>query len=267
MAQIAPKLTRRTFSIASAGAVAAMSTAPRVLARQDATPVGEDPGLPPLPEGATVLAEGLWNPRYITIDDAGSAYVTEVGIGGDETLAPPPSGEGEIDGTPAAGATPEPGPPASTRGCTGRITRINADGTASVLVSGLASYSDGVGVAGISVHDGTGYFAIGGAAVFAGVDPLPEENTVHRFDLESGETELIAELGSYEMGNNPDGTDVNPNLYGITTTEEGQLLVNDAGGNTIYSVDPETGEFALLHIVPDLAELAGIEPEGDQPPR
>ncbi len=214
-----------------------------------------------------VLAEGLWNPRFVALDTDGAAYVTEAGIGGDESLTPPSIGESEIDGTPAPGATPEPGPPVSTRGYTGQITKVSADGAISVLISGLVSYSDGVGPTGITVHDGTGYVAMGGAAVFAGVDPLPEENTLHRFDLETGETELVAELGPYEVENNPDGTDVNPNLYGIAATPDGQILVNDAGGNTIYTVDPETGEFELLHIVPDLTGLTGVEPEGDQPPR
>ena len=60
----------------------------------------------------------------------------------------------------------------------------------------------------------------------------------------------VAELGSFEVENNPDGTDVNPNLYGMDIGAEGWLYVADAGGNTVYRVDPATGEFALVGIVP-----------------
>ncbi len=265
------KLTRRTFSVASAAAVAAVSTGPRVLARQDATPVEEGPGLPPLPEGATVVAEGLWNPRSIAIDEAGTLYVTETGIGGDEVLTPPNTGEGELEATPvgSAEATPvaEPEGPPSTRGYTGQITMVAPDGTASVLVDGLASYSDGVGPTGITVFEGSVYFVIGGAGVGSGIEPLPEENTVNRVDPENGTVELVAELGPYEVENNPDEEDINPNLYGIDADSEGNLFVVDAGGNTVYSVDPASSEFELVAVVPNLSELTGEAPSADEPPR
>src|SRR5690606_26099917 len=119
------------------------------------------------------------------------------------------------------------------------------DGTLSVVASGLASYSDGVGPVGVEVGAGEVYFAIGGMGVGMGMDPLPEENTVNRLVLETGEVEVIAFLGGYEVENNPDGTDVNPNLYEIATRADGRLLVADPGGNTLYTVDPATGAFEL----------------------
>lgn len=250
-------------ALAVTAAAAAPAVVFRAVAAQDATPVGDEGGmmgLPPLPEGATVVAEGLFNPRFLAFGDDGTLYITENGVGGDEVL-PGPGGTNEGDATPVDGAsaTPveEPQGPPSTRGYTGQISAVAPDGTQSVLASGLVSYSDGVGPVGIALGAGAVYFSIGGVAVGAGMPPLPEENTVNKLDLATGEVTVIAELGPYEEANNPDGTDVNPNLYEMAVTADGALLVNDAGGNTVYSVNSETGEFALLGVVPDFETLTG----------
>ena len=255
------RLSRRDLAktgVAVTGAAIAASTlASRVFA-QDASPAAEGPGLPPLPEGAIVVAEGLWNPRNLAWGDDGTLYITENGVGGDEVLTGP--GPGEEEATPAAEgeATPvEEGPP-STRGYTGQISAIAPDGTQSVVVSGLASYSDGVGPIGIAALDGDLIFTIGGAAVGGGMpSQLPEENTVNRLVLATATVEQIADLGAFEAENNPDGTDVNPNLYDVVALSDGTLVVNDAGGNLSYSVDPATGEFSPLAVYPLQGELPG----------
>jgi hypothetical protein len=61
----------------------------------------------------------------------------------------------------------------------------------------------------------------------------------------------LADIGAYEIANNPDGTDVNSDLYGIDIGADGQLYVADAGGNTVYKVDPTSGQFSLLGVVPE----------------
>lgn len=269
-------VSRRDVGKAALAVTAAVAVSAPILkmasAQDAATPVGEDSGmgLPPLPEGATVVAEGLFNPRFLAFGDDGTLYITENGVGGDEVL-PGPGGTNEGEATPVTGAeaTPveEPAMPPSTRGYTGQISAVAPDGTQSVLASGLASYSDGVGPVGIALGAGAVYFSIGGVAVGAGFPPLPEENTVNKLDLASGEVSIVTELGPYEEANNPDGTDVNPNLYEMAVNADGALLVTDAGGNTVYSVNSETGEFALLGVVPDLTALTGVEPEAGQPAR
>ena len=256
--------SRRKFvastAAVSAGLAAGIPMGKAVLA-QEASPVAEQgPGLPPLPEGATLVAEGLWNPRFIAFGDDGTLYITENGVGGDEVIGQPESGTGELEATP--GATPvaeEPAAPPSTRGYTGQISQVTADGAQSVIASGLLSYSDGVGPVGIALGAGEVYFSIGGAAVGAGFEPLPEENTVNRVVLETGAVEQIVDLGQYEVDNNPDGTDVNPNLYEIANAADGRLLVNDAGGNAVYTVDPASGEFELTAVIPTLGKLPGGE--------
>jgi len=260
-------LNRRTFSVSAGASVLLAGTVTRAGA-QEASPAAEgDPGLPPLPEGATLVAEGLWNPRYLAFADDGTLYVTEVGIGGDEpfVFGPPPADDASPVAEPIAEGTPaaEEAVGGSTRGYTGQVSAIAPDGTVTVAVSGLPSYSDGVGPHGITVHDGIVYFTVGGVAVLAGVELLEGENNVFSFDPATGTVTPIAEFNTPEIENNPDGTDVNPNLYGIAAgRSDGRLTLTDAGSNTVYSLDAATGEYQLRAVVPTLDVLmpdAGYE--------
>ena len=228
----------------------------QLAAAQDATPGA---GQGDLPEGCEVVADDLINPRYVAVTDDGTLYVTEAGNGGGEELSPPEEDVEEVVGSPVAeameDATPaegegEEGPPLGSRGNSGQVTVVTPDGAQSVLADGLPSYEEGVGPTGIALGDGVVWVANGGAAVALGIDPLENENSVVSIDAATGEVALVAELGSFEEANNPDGTDVNPNLYGMDLGADGQLYVADAGGNTVYQVDPTTGEFTLLGIVP-----------------
>jgi sugar lactone lactonase YvrE len=224
--------------IALAIAVGATFTIATGVIAQDATPAGQaTPVGVTLPAGCTVLADGLINPRYVAVAADGTVYVTEAGTGGEETVGE--SGPGEEGGGPL------------TRGTTGQVTAVSPDGTQSVVASGLPSYSAGSGPGGIVLGEGVLWITIGGAAVISNIEPLENENSILQIDVATGEVTQIAELGTFEVENNPDGTDLNPNLYGMDIGADGQLYVADAGGNTVFRVDPTTGEFALLGVVPN----------------
>jgi outer membrane protein assembly factor BamB len=135
-----------------------------------------------------------------------------------------------------------------------QVSQVAADGTQSVLTT----ETGGVGIA---VYEGEVFVSSGGSSVGMGMLPNPGENTVSAVDIATGSVRVVAELGSYEADNNPDGTDVNPNLYGLDITDDGTIYVADAGGNTIYTVDAVTGEYSLFAVVPDLTELTGAEPD------
>ncbi|MBA3414103.1 MAG: ScyD/ScyE family protein [Chloroflexia bacterium] len=237
-----------------------------------ATALAQEDGLPPTPAGCEVIAEGLVNPRGIALGDDGTVYVSEAGSGGDEVVTPPGAAE-----EPSQVATPDPvaaeaipadseegeaGPPL-TRGDSGQVTQIAPDGTQSVLASGLASYSEGVGPLGIVFADGQLWVAVGGAGVAFGVEPLETEAAVVRIDPASGEATVVAELAPYEVANNPDGSDINSNLYGMDLGADGRLYVADAGGNSLYAVDPASGEVSLIAVVPTLSGLTDATPAAD----
>ena len=228
---LSSRITRRRFTLAATVAAAAASVpVARGGAAQEATPSP--------PAGATIVAEGLANPRHLAIAPDGTLYVTEAGTGGDGLLG---------------------------RGYSGRISRIAPNGTVDVLISGLVSYAEGVGPSGITLLDDALLFALGGVAVDREQQPLPEENTLNRVDLETGAVELVARMGTYEVDNNPDRSDVSTNLYGMAARPDGSLFVTDAGANVLYGVDPGTGEFVLLSVIPGLPRIAGREPaEGER---
>ena len=93
---------------------------------QDATPSAG--GMPPLPANCTTYASGLLNPRYLTVDADGSVYVTEAGDAGDENIYAA-VGDG----------TPTPTEVLTTRGPSGQVVKIAADGTVTVTTPGLES--------------------------------------------------------------------------------------------------------------------------------
>jgi hypothetical protein len=251
----------RLLMVLSFGALSLVGVA--AASAQDASPEAETGGIP---SGCTVVASGLNNPRFVALGADGTLYVTEAGNGGDEVMEMP--GATPVEGGEEAGPPP-------TRGFTGQVSAIAPDGTQSVIADGLPSYGEGVGPTGIVVGDGVLWISTGGGAVAAGIEPLENEDSILSIDLATGDVTQIAELGSYEADNNPDGTDVNPNLYAMDIGADGQLYVNDAGGNTIYKVDPTTGDFALLGIVPapelpeqpaDATPVADEETEGPPQP-
>lgn len=247
------RLSRRDLVIRSVAAAAAVGIALplRSSFAQDASPEAspnEGGGMPPLPEGATVVGQGFWNPGDITLGEDGTVYVAEQGVfGGSDSDAPSIATPG-ADGSPVPAAPPLVPP---------QISAIAPDGTQMVLTTE-------VGGVGIGYYEQEVYVSTGGGSVGSGFAPLPMENTVTAVAIQSGEIRQVADIGPYEVENNPDGTDVNPNLYGLGITADGTVYVADAGGNTIYKLAPESGELALFAVVPNLTDLTGATPTAEE---
>lgn len=224
------RLSRRSFTVSSLASAIALSHS-RALFAQDATPVGGDNGVT-----SETLLTGLLDPRFIAIDGS-DVYFTETGNGGDTPVFTIP-GEG----------TPEPTDPISMTGNTGKLSKLAADGTITEVVSDFRSYTFGangevVGAAGVAL-DGAGfaYVAVGGPGPNISLITLTgEENVVYKVDLATGEKTALAALGEFELANNPDPASIDSNLYGAAYLD-GKVYVADAGGNTVYTVDAESGD-------------------------
>ena len=244
-------ISRRTFAAAGASitAGAALAITARHAFAQDATPDAppEDGGMPPLPEGAIPVAQGLWNPNGLAVGEDGTLYIAEAGVAGggegEPTLATPLP-----DGTLATGPLPAVAPQVST---------VAPDGTQAVLTTEA-------GGTGITIVGAEAFVVNGGTSVSGGFAQIPGENTVRAIDLATGAVRQVAELGTYEIENNPDGQDINPNLYGIAAAPDGTLYVADAGANTIYTVNPADGTSALFAVVPTLTDLTGATPTAEE---
>jgi WD40 repeat protein len=175
-----------------------------------------------------VLASGLDSPRKLSFGADGALYVAEAGRGGTGASIPSPSQPGAI----------------LSYGATGAITRIQ-DGKVERVVTGLPSLAlpDGGDASGVSDIEfdayGNAYAIVG----FAG-NPALRDSTVQvpdfsqliaieDFDGGNSWTRLI-DFGAYELDNNPDGQDVNTNLYDLLI-EDNTVYVLDAGGNDLLS--------------------------------
>ena len=204
----------------------------------------------------TVFASGLMDPRGITVAGDGAVYVTESGTGGTEQVPTPP-GEG-------------PGGPPGTRGMTGQVTRIAADGTKTVVARNLPSYAGGEGANGangVIAAGGALWVAIGGAGPSTAlVTPLPNENSLVRINPQTGAVEKVADIGAYEKASNPEPFAVDSNPYGLALGADGMVYVADAGGNALYKVNPNGGQLSVVAVIPGVPVKAEELPPGFLPP-
>ena len=198
------------------------------------------------PPPCTTIASGLLNPKFVAVADDGTVYVTESGTGGTEVLPSPPGAQG----------------PPATRGTTGRVTAIAPDGSTRVVAGNLPSYGI-TGPAGIVAAGGMLWVANGGPVPFGPPPPtqLANENAVLRIAPRTGAVTNVADIGAYERANNPDTFLVASNLYGLALGADGLLYVADAGGNTLYRVDPRNGAIGVVTVFPGIPVTRAEIPE------
>jgi hypothetical protein len=176
---------------------------------------------------ADVIATGLNNPRGIAISPTGDLYVAEAGKGGSGPCIASSDGT-----TPCLGAT-------------GSITRIDlGTGTQERVATGLPSLagSDGsgaIGPADISFQgQGGGFFTIGLGAPPARRGALGPAGAAmaHEAVLRpNGTWSTTADLGTFEMINNPAGGPIDTDPFGILALP-GKQIVADAGGNDLLEI-------------------------------
>ena len=194
------------------------------------------------PSPCSVYATGLAAPRFVTVGTDGMVYVTESGMGGSEQLARPAQLPPQV-------------PVSSNRGTTGRVTRIAPGGAKTAIVSNLPSYASETetgGAAGIAMSGGNLIVAVGNPGPLTPfVNRLPNDASVLRITPQGGTTR-IADIGAIETSRNPDPNAVDTNLYGLAVAANGTIYVADAGGNTVYRVNPTTGQADVLAVIPGL---------------
>ncbi|MBD2068622.1 ScyD/ScyE family protein [Leptolyngbya sp. FACHB-671] len=196
-----------------------------------------------------VLANGLDGPRGLTFGSDGALYVTEAGRGGPGASIPSPSIPNAV----------------LSYGATGAITRIQ-DGVVERVVTGLPSLAlpDGSDAAGINDIEFDAYGNAYGIVGFAGnpalrdsivqVPDFSQLITIENFDDDASWTRLV-DLGAYEQANNPDGQDVNTNLFDLLI-EDNTAYVLDAGGNDLLSLKAfSSAEPTLETVLPTRAAI------------
>ena len=176
----------------------------------------------------TEVASGLSNPRFLAFTASGQLYVTEAGPG---------EAEPDFNATPEQMAAI-----LAKREHNGHVTRLGANGSKTPV----ANLING-GPAGLTANGETLYLAVGGIGPFASsVEAGPQDGTVNRVDPATGTLTKLADILSYEKAHNPDGTEVDSNLFGLTYAPDDSLYVADAGGNSLYRVDAGSGHLTLV---------------------
>jgi hypothetical protein len=185
-----------------------------------------------------VITSGLDNPRGLALGPEGALYVVEAGRGGDG-----PCTEFELFGD------------VMCFGLTGAVTRIWG-GEQERIATGLHSFAhpDGgfaFGPHDISFQSQDAYIVIGDCFLRPFGAPC---RALIRMELD-GTWQTIADLGAYEVANNPDGTtypDDTPRLesnpFAVLALPDERLVV-DAAGNDLLRVAPN-GEISTLAVFP-----------------
>lgn len=199
----------------------------------------------------TVLMSGLNNPRGLALGSDGTLYVTEAGAAFTPTSSTPSV---IIRGSP------------NFYGTTGSISSLQ-NGAQSTIVSGLPmlynpANGEVTGAHGIGVNAaGDLYFTIGlGTDPAARTGPLANLAQLMRLPAGGGAAQAVADLGAFELANNPAGGPLDSNPFQLALTAGGVVLA-DAGANAILNVTT-AGATSLLTTLPALPSGGDAVPTG-----
>jgi hypothetical protein len=186
----------------------------------------------------TVVAQGLNNPRGVTVSKGGFIYVAEAGSGG----------TGKCIDSPEGGQT--------CFGTSGAITEI-AKGSQSQIATGLPSLADQNGMSATGPASVSTNATERLSAVIQGTG-TPDSNAqfgdqgkllAHLITVtQLGEVTDIADLGAYEAANNPDGGEINSDPYSVLDLGD-KWIVADAGANDLLQVTAD-GTITTLAVFP-----------------
>jgi hypothetical protein len=182
-----------------------------------------------------VVASGLDSPRGLTFGANNTLYIAEAGVGGDAPCFAHPLGQ-------------------LCFGSTGAVTEVKR-GQQTRILTGLPSFAlqgtpevfgpSDVASAGI----GRLFVTLGLGADPANRAVLPEEGqlaaTVIRAKPSPGTIRLVADIGAFELSDNPDGGLPDSNPQGLLSKPSGQVIA-DAGGNSLLGVS--RGDISTLTV-------------------
>jgi hypothetical protein len=185
--------------------------------------------------GPAVVAQGLHNPRGITVGRRGTVYVAESGTGGPTCVG--------RDGS-------------SCYGTTGSITAIEKDGEIRRVVNGLPSSAapDGSSASGptdvIAMPDGSLALTIGGAGPGVPRAGVQRQAATVVLVRPGHQPRVLADLQQFAEEHPQPGRDPEANPYGLSY-RHGEIAVTDASENSVLTID-RAGRVSLLARIPSV---------------
>ena len=211
-----------------------------------AEPVAEPAGPPPLPEGATLVAEGFNGPQGVLVDPDGNIWVIDSGLGGQDEVG--------FFNTQAMTDTVAMG------GNSAQVAMITPDGEVTVVANlpSLLMGMEALGGGRLALLDGVLYATVGQGAGDPAWAGLPNFGGV--VSVSADGIAMVGSTWDFERANNPDETTLlDSHPYGLTAGPDGMLYVADSGANDVVRMDPATGEVELVAV---LDALPGVFPSG-----
>lgn len=192
--------------------------------------------LPPVPSGATLVAQGLFGPRGMKFGPDGDLYVALSGTGGTNSTA---------DVCPELQVPAAEGGP-YTNGDTASIVKVDAKGNVTTVATGFASAlsnrPDVNGVADVAFLDGELYAVTSGGGCAHGSATQP--NMVVKVDVASGTWTMLADLSA-----------------AATATPAAQVGDDFEAGGVFYSLLAARGK--LYAVDTNSAQIWSVTEEGD----
>jgi sugar lactone lactonase YvrE len=200
----------------------------------DAPAQADEPQATAPATGPATVASGLNGPMGVTVEPDGTIWVVDSGLAGDGTLMFPDLETHELSPMPY--------------GESARLVRVSPDGTQSDMATmpSLHFGEEFLGASRVVAVGDAVYITSGEWGEGLEIDRPAHMAALVRY--QDGELTDVATTWPIERDENPAGALVETHPYGLTEGPNGMLWLADAAGNTLFRIDPASGDMDLIAV-------------------
>jgi sugar lactone lactonase YvrE len=201
---------------------------------EDAPAQADEPQATATETGPETVASGLNGPMGVTVEPDGTIWVVDSGLAGEGTLMYPDLETHELSAMPF--------------GESARLVRVSPDGTQTDMAT-MPSVDFGEEFLGASRVVAMGdalYITSGQWTVGLEIDRPDYMAALIRY--QDGALTEVATTWPIERDENPAGALVETHPYGLAEGPDGMLWLADAAGNTLFRIDPASGDAEVVAV-------------------